>query len=125
MFHKNKTMKNILTLVSLAILSISCGIFGSVNSNTSIKPKEKFLLGNNKHGIFKTFLKNEGSTTLKIYKAPINGGSHSYLFIEPQQTKIIKTEKNTALVIENTGDVYANVTLKIKGDLGLAMTYNE
>lgn len=118
-------MKKIVALLMISISSVSCGIIGSVNSNTSIKPKEKFLLGKNQHGSFKTYLKNEGVTTLKIYQAPINGGSYSPFLLEPQQEIRVKTEKNTALVIENTGEVYASVTLKVKGDLGLAMTYNE
>ncbi len=109
----------------LLILSISsCGVFGSLNSNTSIKPKEKFVLGNNKHGAFKTYLKNEGVTVIKIYQAPIDGGTYSPLVLQPQETATVKTAKNTALVIENTGEEYASVTLKVKGDLNLGMTYN-
>ena len=117
--------KKFVAILVVTISVASCGVFGSVNSNTSIKPKEKFLLGNNEHGSFKTFLKNEGTTTLKIYQAPIDGGTHSSIMLKPQETTTVKTEKNTALIIENTGDVYASVTLKVKGDLGLAMTYKE
>ena len=116
--------KNI--LLGIAIISFtSCSVFSSLNSNTSIKPKERFVLGNNKHGSFKTHLKNEGVTVLKIYQAPIDGGSYSSLLINPQESTTVKTQKNTALVIENTGDVYASVTLKVTGDLNLGMTYNE
>lgn len=117
-------MKKISVLLILLISSVSCGIIGSLNSNTSIKPKESFVLGNNKHGSFKTHLKNEGVTILKIYKAPIDGGTHSTIIVKPQESISVKTEKNTALVIENTGDEYASVTLKVKGDLNLGMTYN-
>jgi len=116
-------MKTIIAALALLILTTSCGVFGSLNSNTSIKPKETFVLGNNKHGSFKTRLKNEGVTTLKIYKAPIDGGTHSPILIKPQESITVKTEKNTALIIENTGDEYASVTLKVKGDLNLGMTY--
>jgi hypothetical protein len=117
-------MKKSLALAVLLISTFSCGIIGSLNSNTSIKPKESFILGNNKHGSFKTHLKNEGVTILKVYQAPIGGGSYSTILINPQESATVRTEKNTALVIENTGNEYASVTLKVKGDLNLGMTYN-
>ena len=117
-------MKTFVATLALSILTSSCGVFGSLNSNTSIKPKEKFVLGNNKHGSFKTHLQNEGVTLLKVYQAPIEGGTHSPIFIKPQESATVETEKNTALIIENTGDEHASVTLKVKGDLNLGMTYN-
>ena len=117
-------MKTIITLLAVLFFTTSCGIFGALHSNTTIKPKESFILGNNKHGSFKAHLKNEGVTILKVYQAPINGGTHSPVLIKPQETTTIKIEKNTALLIENTGDEYASVTLKVKGDLNLGMTYN-
>lgn len=118
-------MKKIILLAYVIIATASCSVFSSLNSNTSIKPKERFVLGNNKHGSFKTHLKNEGVTVIKIYQAPIDGGTYSPQLLKPQETATVKTAKNTALVIENTGDEYASVTLKVKGDLNLGMTYNE
>ena len=70
------------------------------------------------------YLINEGSTELKVYKAPIEGGTHSPILLHPKENVTVKTEKNTALIIENKGDVYGSVTLKVKGDLNLGMTYN-
>lgn len=118
-------MKTILNLVCSAILFSACGMIGSLHSNTSIKPKESFVLGNNKHGIFTTTLTNEGVTLLKIYKAPGTGGTHSAVFLKPKETIRVKTDKNTALVIQNTGEEYGSVTLKVKGDLNLGMAYNQ
>jgi hypothetical protein len=117
-------MKKSITVALLIISTVSCGVLGSLNSNTSIKPKEKFVLGNNPHRSFKTYLKNEGITVLKIYQSPMNGGTHSPFLVNPQETATIKTASNTALVIENTGNEFASVTLKVKGDLNLGMTYN-
>lgn len=117
-------MKKSLVLVVLAISTFSCGVFGSLNSNTSIKPFERFVLGKNEHGSFKTYLKNEGNTLLKVYQAPIIGGTHSPILLKPQESITVKTEKNTALIIENTGNEYASVTLKVKGNLNLGMTYS-
>lgn len=118
-------MKKIILLAFVFISLASCSVFNSLNSNTSIKPKERFVLGNNKHGSFKTHLKNEGLTTLKVFQAPIDGGTYSTVLLNPKESTTIKTQKNTALVIENTGDVYASVTLKVTGDLNLGMTYTE
>lgn len=117
-------MKIKLALAGLLLATTSCGLFNSLNSNTSIKPKESFVLGNNKHGVFKAYLINEGSTDLKVYQAPIEGGTHSPIVLKPNESAKVKTDKNTALIIENKGDVYGSVTLKVKGDLNLGMTYN-
>lgn len=117
-------MRTTLATLLLFFSFSSCGVFGSLNSNTSIKPKEKFVLGNNKHGAFKTHLKNEGKTILKVYQASIEGGVYSTIVLQPEETVTVKTAKNTALIIENTGETYASVTLKVKGDLNLGMTYN-
>lgn len=116
-------MKSLIALFGTLLLVISCSVFDSLNSNTSIKPNESFVLGNNKHSSFKTHLKNEGVTILKVYQAPIDGGMYSPVLLKPQETTTIKTEKNTALIIENQGDKDASVTLKVKGDLNLGMNY--
>lgn len=118
-------MKKSLAFTAMIAVTFSCGVFGSLQSNTSIKPLETFVLGNNEHGTFRTHLKNEGVTVLKICQKPITGGSYSPVLVNPKQSIEVKTEKNTALIIENTGDAYASVTLKVKGDLNLGMAYNE
>ncbi|CAM3466075.1 Lipoprotein [Flavobacterium longum] len=116
-------MKKSVLFASLGFSIISCGITGSLNSNTSIKPHETFILGKNQHGVFRTQLKNEGTTALKVYQS-LDGNSHHSVLVLPHEKVFVKTPKNTALVIENTGDQYASVTLKVKGDLNLGMTYN-
>lgn len=117
-------MKKILILSVLYVSTISCGVFGSLTSNTKISSKDKFVLGDNKHNSFKSFVKNDGTTILKVYHAPIDGGTHSPIFLDPKESTTIKVASNTALVIENTGDVETNVSLKVRGDLGLSMGYN-
>ncbi len=118
-------MKKIIVLTVFVWSAVSCGVIGSLNSNTSIKPHDRFVLGQNQHGKFRTYLKNEGVTVLKIFQAPIAGGSYPPILVNPQETVQVKTDKNTALVIENTGNEYASVTLKVKGDLNLGMTYQQ
>lgn len=117
-------MKKLLVLSVLLLSAISCGVFDSLTSNTTIGPRDKFVLGDNKHNAFKSSVKNEGTTILKVYHAPIDGGTHSPLFLKPTESTTVKVDRNTALVIENTGDVVTNVTLKVKGDLNLGMNYN-
>lgn len=118
-------MKYCTALIIALLLTTSCSIFGSLTSNTTIKPNESFVLGNNQHGSFTTYLKNEGATVLKIYQAPIDGGAHSLLVIKPKETVTVRAEKNTALIIENTGNEEASVSLKVRGDLNLGMGYNK
>ena len=117
-------MKKIIITSTISLIISSCSVFSSFNSSTSIKPKQSFVLGNNEHDSFKTHLKNEGVTILKVYQAPIDGGTHSIVTIKPQEIAMVKTERNTALIIENTGEEYAVVKLKVKGDLNLGMVYN-
>ena len=118
-------MKKIIALTATIWCIYSCGIIGSLNSNTSIKPHERFVLGQNEHGKFRTYLKNEGTTVLKIFQTPINGVNSSVIILNPQEVVHVKTAKNIALIIENTGDIYGSVTLKVKGDLNLGMTYKQ
>ena len=116
-------MRNFTVTIALFILTSSCGIFESLNSNTSIKPLDSFVLGNNEHGPFKVRLKNVSTNDITIYKAPFAGGTHSPQIITPNETVIVKVDRNTGLVFENKSNDYASVDLKVTGDLGLSMTY--
>lgn len=116
-------MKKLLALLTSVILFTSCGIFSSLHSTTTIKPKEKFELGNNEHGSFRVSLKNISDFDLEVYHAPINGGKHSSQIIKPNDSVDIKIDKNTALIINNNSTDTATVSLKVTGDLGLSMGY--
>ncbi|MBC7523861.1 MAG: hypothetical protein H7239_05430 [Flavobacterium sp.] len=116
-------MKTIITTIALGLLLTSCSIFSSLNSNTSIKPNDSFLLGNNEHGKFKVTLKNVSNHPVDIYMAPIDGGTYSRETLQINQIVTVKVAKNTAVVIENKSDQYASIDIKATGDLGLAMTY--
>jgi len=116
-------MKSIITLFATLLLTTSCGVFGSLTSNTTIKPNESFVLGNNEHGTFKVKLKNVSNHDLKIIMAPISGGTHSPINVSPNETVTVKAESNTALVIENKSNESASVDLYVTGDTGLSMGY--
>jgi hypothetical protein len=116
-------MKKTIAVTFLFVFISSCSIFSSLNSNTTIKPNDSFILGNNKHGKFKVTLKNISNHELRIFMAPISGGTHSPVIVVPNETVKVKADKNTALVIENKSSEQANVTLKVTGDIGLSMGY--
>ena len=116
-------MRTTIFCLALTILLTSCGIFKTLNSNTTIKPNDSFLLGNNEHGVFRVGLKNESITDLEIYYAPIAGGKHSTQIVKPSQSVNLKVDANTALVINNKSNQTAAVKLKVKGDLGLSMDF--
>lgn len=118
-------MKSTITLLAILLLTTSCGVFGSLTSNTTIKPNESFVLGNNEHRTFKVKLKNVSNHDLKIIMAPITGGTHSPIIVRPNETITVKAESNTALIIENKSDEAASVDLYVTGDTGLAMGYNK
>jgi len=112
-------MKYLFLIFALAILVSSCAL----NSNTTIKPNDSFVLGNNEHGSFKVKLKNVSKNELEVYHAPIDGGKHSPQNVKPDESTRIKVDKNTALVIENKSADTASVDLKVTGDVGLSMGY--
>lgn len=112
-------MKKLYALVLSVLLISSC----SLKSTTLIKPNESFLLGNNEHGSFSVRLKNISTGDLILWKAPIDGGQHSPLNVEPNETVKVKVPSNTALRIENKNSMQAAVELLVKGDVGLSMDY--
>lgn len=116
-------MKKVITTLVLALTLASCSVFSSLTSNTSIKPNESFVLGNNEHGTFKVKLKNVSNHDLQILMAPIAGGSHSPITVSPNETVTVKADRNTALVIENKSNEGASVNLYVTGDTGLSMGY--
>ena len=122
--NNNKILsKSIIALLAVLTLTTSCGIFNSLTSNTTIKPNESFVLGNNEHGTFKVKLKNASNHDLKIIMAPITGGTHSPIIVKPNETISVQASRNTALVIENKSNETASVDLYVTGDTGLRMGY--
>ncbi len=117
-------MKKQLTILVASILFLSaCSLFSSLTSVTTIQPKQQFVLGNNEHGNFKVEAKNLSNQPVKIHFAPIDGGTHSSQIIKPNETASLKVDKNTALVFANPSNDTINVSLYVKGDLGLSMGY--
>jgi hypothetical protein len=115
--------KSTIALFAILLFATSCGVFSSLTSNTTIKPNESFVLGNNEHGTFKVKLKNVSNHDLKIIMAPISGGTHSPIIVSPNETVTVKAERNTAIVIENKSNESASVDLYVTGDTGLSMGY--
>ncbi len=113
-------MKNLFLLFCLASLLGACS---TLHSNTFSQPKDSFLLGNNAHGKFKVRLKNLSKNQVEVYRAPIDGGTHSREIVQPNQSITMKVERNTAFVIDNKTSDTASVLLKVQGDLGLSMNY--
>lgn len=114
-------MKNLITVcLAFAIAATSCR---SLTSNTIIKPKDSFVLGNNEHGSFQAKLKNVSTNDLTVYLAPIKGSTHSSKIVKPNQSISVKVEKNTALVVSNNSNQTTSVDLKVVGDTGLSMGY--
>jgi hypothetical protein len=113
-------MKQFIIILSIAFAMTSCGL----TSNTTIKPNDSFVLGNNQHGSFKVKLKNMGAQNLEVYHAPVAGGRHSGQTVQPNQRVTIKVSSNTALVIKNATADTTSVNLKVSGDTGLSMGYN-
>ena len=123
--YKNNIMKKLIGIYALVILITSCSMFKTITSNTVISPQNSFVLGNNEHGSFTVQLKNVSTNDLVLHRAPISGGTHSYVTVKPTETVKVNVESNTALIIENKSNDTASVDLYIKGDTGLSMGYKK
>lgn len=97
--------------------------FNQLRSTTTIGANNAFILGNNPHSSFAASLKNNSATDIKVWRCPIAGGQHSPLVIKPHEQIFVRVEKNTALRIENTSLNTVDVLIKVKGDTGLSMDY--
>jgi hypothetical protein len=97
----------------------------SLNSSTTIRPKDRFVLGNNPHGSFRVHLINTSSNEVTVYQAPVGGGKHSSQTVFPGQHLRVKVDRNTALVVANNAPDTAVVKLKVTGDTGLSMQYGQ
>lgn len=112
-------VKFIFLVLAVAILS-GCG---ALHSTTFIPPSQKFELGNNKHGAFTANVKNLGDRPIEVYRAPIDGGKHSFVTLAAGASAKIKVEPNTALVVNNMNQDTASVKLIVRGDISLGMQY--
>jgi hypothetical protein len=120
-----KKLSFYLFAVSLFFTATACQhlSFNRLTSTTSIKAKEAFLLGNNKHGKFYARLKNISNTEITVWQCPIDGGRHSPTVVKPNETIKVNVDRNTALKIENQSDTQVEIELLVKGDTGLSMGY--
>lgn len=119
-----KTISKTLALFFI-LINMSCSIFGSLTSETTIQANDSFVLGNNKHQNFKVVLQNTSSEEVKVYQTPITGGSHSPQMVKPNEIVTVKVNSDTALRIENKSNKTVNVKLKVTGDKDLSMGYQK
>jgi hypothetical protein len=119
--------KIVITLICgfSAFFMVSCGVLSTLTSVTNIGPQDSFVLGNNEHGSFHINLKNIAQHPLNIHLAPIEGGKHSPVVVQPDQKISLKVDRNTAIVIANQSNDNASVELKVVGDTGLSMGYKK
>ena len=114
---------NIKTALVTFLVGLLMSACGTLTSTTTIDANNSFVLGNNQHGTFSARLKNISESDIELHRAPIDGGRHSFETVKPGQTKNVKVEKNTALVIDNKSSNKVSVELFVQGDTGLSMGY--
>lgn len=110
---------------AIAISLTACGMLGSLTSQTLIQAHNSFVLGDNAHGSFRAKLTNTSNHDLKVFQTPIAGGSHSPVWVHPQQTVRVQVDRDTALRIENPSDETVAIDLVVHGDTGLSMGYQQ
>jgi hypothetical protein len=115
-------MKSFFSLVTLVLLFSSCS---SLNSFTTIKPYDSFVLGNNEHGPFNVKMENTSKSELTIEQMKVGEQPGAPKTIAPNERISIKVLRNTAVVISNKTNNTASVNLKVSGDKGLSMQYKQ
>jgi hypothetical protein len=122
---KQKNMKKLIAIVTIVIATTSCSMFKTLTSNTTIQPNDSFVLGDNIHEEFSVKFKNVSKNAVTVYRAPKEGGKHSFVIVQPNETIKVKVEPNTALVVENKSNEVAFIDLLVRGDTGLSMGYKK
>ncbi|HEU4470603.1 MAG TPA: hypothetical protein VFR58_05955 [Flavisolibacter sp.] len=115
-------MKAFYTLLAISVVFASCK---TLNSTTTIKPNDSFLLGNNVHGSFRASLKNLSNGPVEVCQKPVDGDMVTLQTVAPNERVSVSVPRNTALVVVNKTADTANVRLKVKGDTGLSMQYRQ
>ncbi len=113
-------MRHLLLLSVLAFFMPACRTLTSV---TTIPPNERFVLGNNEHGSYRVHLQNTSPEVITVYRAPVGGGKHSSVEVQPREKVSVQVESNTALVLVNPSGRKVDVKLKVIGDTNLSMGY--
>jgi hypothetical protein len=87
--------------------------------------KDAFILGDNEHGRFNVGVTNTSIAPVDIWQYPLSGGRHSLVTLRPTEKIKLKVEENTSIRIENSSSEQVAVKLRVKGDVGLSMSYKE
>jgi hypothetical protein len=118
-------MKQHYLILALFISMTSCLPFRTLNSTTYIKANDAFILGDNQHGRFNVSVTNTSIAPVDIWQYPLSGGRHSLVTLRPKEKIKLKVEENTSIRIENSSSEQVAVRLRVKGDVGLSMSYRE
>lgn len=117
--------KKFLFIASFCLAIVSCSIFKSITSNTSIAPNKSFVLGDNEHGKFKAKVKNVSNQPIEIKTKPLGGVATLVKTLQPNESITIKIEANTAVIIKNNSNDTASIDLKVNSDTGLSMGFSK
>lgn len=112
-------------MIAIGISMTSCLSFRTLHSTTYIKAADAFILGDNEHGIFRATVTNASQVPIDIWQYPLTGGKHSLVTLRPSEKAKVKVDANTSIHIENSSKEQVAVKLKVKGDVGLSMSYRE
>lgn len=112
-------------MIAIGISMTSCLSLGTLHSTTYIKAEDAFILGDNEHGTFRATVTNTSQVAIDIWQYPLAGGKHSLVTLRPSEKAKLKVDANTSIHIENSSKEQVAVKLKVKGDVGLNMSYRE
>jgi len=114
-------MKALISIFCLALCLSSCVI----RSNVGVPARQEFVLGDNGHGAFKVEAKNTGDVPVEVSERYRNGSSSEGQVLQPGEEAILRFAANSAAILRNDNDQDALVKVKITGDTGLNMGYED
>lgn len=105
-------------------LVTSISAFGQrFTSTTYIEPYKTFVLGENQHGKFDTWVKNSSDELIYIYSKDSSNNQQKVTILKPNTKEHLFNDANSALYFENRSQKQVAIHLKINGDVGLSMDY--
>jgi hypothetical protein len=111
----------ILFILCIVFISQSCSTLGST---TYIDPQQSFVLGKGKHGAYKAYLSNPGSTDISVYLEN-NGKMTSLGVLKPKEAVHYRVPANYTVRFHNADTIQGVVRINAIGDTRLSMGYQE
>ena len=120
-------MKRALVFVLFSFVFFqSCGIFGSLTSQTIIEPEKSFVLGEGQHGSYTAVIQNTTTSPVEVFIQKYQSEvSTSLGVLNKGDKQEYRVANNNRVSFKNLGKKVAVINIKLHGETNLSMGYQE